>query len=91
MISGKDKGKTGKVERSFPEDSKILIAGINMHKRHERPRKSGEKGQIIEKPHPIHVSNVMIVDPKSGKGTRLGAKMVGEKKVRIAKKSGAEV
>lgn len=58
VITGKDKGKTGKIVKSFPRTNKILIAGVNLHKRHERPRKGGQKGQIIEKPMPIDASNV---------------------------------
>lgn len=58
VISGKDKGKTGVVERAFPKESRVLIPGVNVVKVHERSRKSEGKGQIIEKPRPIHVSNV---------------------------------
>ena len=91
MITGKDKGKTGKVEKAFPALRKVLIAGVNVQKKHERARKSNEKGQIVERPLPIDASNVMLKDPKTGKATRLGSKVVGEKKVRIAKKSGVEI
>lgn len=89
VISGKDKGKTGKVETALPKLNRVVIAGVNVQKRHQRPRKSGQKGQIVEKAQPIHVSNVMIADPKSGKPSRVGKKLVGEKWVRVAKKSGA--
>jgi large subunit ribosomal protein L24 len=58
IISGKDKGKTAKVLRAFPREDKVLVEGINMKKRHERTRKQGGKGQIIDKPHPVHISNV---------------------------------
>lgn len=91
VIAGKDKGKTGKVEQAFPAESRVLIAGVNVQKRHQKARASNQKGQIVERPMPVHVSNVMAIDPKSGKQTRLGAKLVGEKKVRIARKSGAEL
>jgi large subunit ribosomal protein L24 len=88
VISGKDKGKTGKVSKAFPAENKILISGVNVRKSHEKARKSGSKGQIVEKSMPIHVSNVMIVDPKTGKQTRIGKKEVNGKNVRFAKKSG---
>lgn len=91
VISGKDKGKTGSVVRAIPSENKIVIAGVHVLKVHTRARKSGEKGQIIEKAMPIHVSNVMLLDPKSGKGTRVGSKMDGKKKVRVAKKSGQTI
>ncbi len=90
VITGKDKGKTGKVEKAFPALLTVIVAGVNKHKKHQRARKNGEKGQVIEKSFPMNVSNVMLVD-KGGKGTRVGYKMVGEKKVRIAKGSGTEI
>jgi large subunit ribosomal protein L24 len=90
VISGKDRGKTGKVLKAMPKENKVIIAGVNLSKRHERPRKSGSKGQIIDKPMPVHVSNVMIVDPKDGKRTRVGVKVeANKKKVRVTKNSGA--
>lgn len=89
VISGKDKGKTGKVMKAFPRENKILIAGVNVSKRHERPKKSGSKGQVVDKAMPINVSNVMIVDPKDGKRTRVGLKIEGDKKIRVTKNSGA--
>jgi large subunit ribosomal protein L24 len=69
----------------------ILIQGVNMQKRHTKARRQGKKGEIIEKSAPIHVSNVMIVDPKTGKRSRVGKKLVGEKYLRVAKKSGQEL
>jgi len=89
VISGKDKGKTGKVLKAFPREGKIIITGVNVVKAHERPRKSGQKGQIVEKSLPFSASNVMIVDPKTGKGSRVGMKKDGDKKVRVSKKSGS--
>ncbi len=91
VIAGKDKGKQAKVLKAFPAMNKIIVEGVNVVKRHQRARKSGQKGQIIDTAMPVHVSNVMVVDPKTGKGTRIGAKMVGEKKVRVTKKSGTEL
>ena len=69
VIAGKDKGKTGKITRAFPAKDMVLISGINMHKKHKRATKSGEKGQIVDQAFPLHVSNVMLVDA-SGKPTR---------------------
>lgn len=91
VIAGKDKGKTGKVVKAIPEMDKVVVAGINMRKKHQRPQKSGQKGQVIEKNMPIHVSNVMIVDPSTGKRSRIGMKMIGDKFVRVSKKSGKEI
>jgi large subunit ribosomal protein L24 len=91
VITGKDKGKTGTVTKVFPELSRIIVSGVNMQKTHKKARRSGEKGQVIEKNSPIHVSNVMIVDKETGKGTRIGRKVVDGKKVRIAKKSNSRL
>ncbi|OHA19119.1 MAG: 50S ribosomal protein L24 [Candidatus Taylorbacteria bacterium RIFCSPHIGHO2_01_FULL_45_63] len=89
--SGKDKGKTGKVVKAFPKKSSVIVAGVHVRKKHERPKRGGQKGQIVEKALPIHVSSVMLVDSESGKGTRVGFKMVGGKKMRVAVKSGKEI
>lgn len=88
VITGKDKGKTGTITKVFPREGKVLITGINMAKVHVKARRSGEKGQIAVKNMPIQASNVMLVDGKSGKGTRVSRKMVDGKKVRVAQKSG---
>lgn len=89
IIAGKDKGSEGKVLRVFPEKSLVLIEGVNMKKKHQKARKSGAKGQIISFGAPLHVSNVAIKDPKTGKPSRIGYKTEGGKKVRVAKKSGS--
>jgi len=89
VITGKDKGKTAKVVRAFPKDDLIVVEGVNMKKKHQRANKSNSKGQIIEKAMPIHVSNVMLLEGK--KGVRVGKKMIGEKKVRVSKKTGKEI
>ncbi len=60
ILTGKDKGKTGKVIKSIPKESKVVVSGINIIKKHQRPKQSGQKGQIVEKPMPIHVSNVAL-------------------------------
>ncbi len=91
VISGKDKGKTGKVVKAFPALNRVVVAGVNIKKAHNRPQKSGQKGQIIDKTMPIHVSNVMIVDPKTNKRSRIGLKIDAGKKVRVSKKSGMTV
>ena len=89
VIAGKDKNKTAKVVRAFPKENMILVEGINIHKKHQRATKSNSKGQIVEKPMPIHVSNVMLVEGK--KGVRTGQKLIGDKKVRISRKTGKEL
>ncbi len=91
VISGKDKGKTGEVARAFPSLSKVLIEGVNVVKRHKKSRRGGQKGQLIEKSMPIHVSNVSLVDPKKGVATRVSVSSDGKEKTRIAKKSGAVI
>ncbi len=88
--TGKDKGKKGKVLTVFPKTNQVLVEGLNMKKRHMKPRQ-GEKGQTIDMAHPISRSAVALMDPKSGKATRLGSKEINGKKVRIAKKSGQEI
>lgn len=91
VISGKDRGKTGKVIRAFPRESKIIVAGVNVKKLHKRATRSGQKGQIVEQATPINVSNVMMVDPKSNKPTRVGFSVSKDKKTRISKKSGTTI
>ena len=89
VIAGKQKGVTGKVLRVLPKDGRVLVEGINMKKRHQKSRRRSEKGQIVEVAHPIHVSNVMLIDPQTGKPTRVGYNLDGAKKARIARKSQA--
>ena len=91
VISGKDKAKTGKVLRSFPKEELVLVEGVNLRKRHVKPRKSGEKGQIISKPAPISVSNVKMLCSSCGKAVRIGYKTIEGKKYRICKKCGETV
>jgi large subunit ribosomal protein L24 len=91
VAAGKDKGKKGKVIRAIPADGKVVVEGVNMRKKHQKPTKQGAKGQMIEFAAPMDVSNLMIEDPKTKKPSRVGYKFVGDKKVRIAKKSGAEL
>ncbi len=89
VIAGKDKGKTGKIAVAYPRENSVLIEGINVHKKHQRPTKSGSKGQIIDKAMPIDVSNVMIYE--GGKRARIGMKSISGKKIRINKKTGKEI
>jgi large subunit ribosomal protein L24 len=91
MLAGKDSGKTGKITRAFPAEKKVIVDGLNVVKKHVRPRKEGEKGQRVELPRKITVSNVMLICPKCGKGTRVGFKIVEENKVRTCKKCNAEI
>jgi len=92
IIAGKDKGRTGKITRALPKESKVLVEGINLKKKHVRPRKEGEKGQVVEIPTPMDSSNVKIVCPKCGKATRIEYKIEnpltgsGKVKNRICKK-----
>lgn len=91
VISGADRSKTGKVLSSFPREGKVLVEGVNVKKRHQRARRASSKGQVVERALPLPVSKVMLVDPKTGKGTRVGIKRAGGKRVRVARKSGAEI
>ncbi len=87
VLSGEDKGKTGEVVKALPKESKVVVQGINLVKRHTKPSQT-TPGGIVTKEAPINVSNVAIVDPKSGKATKVGYKEVDGKKVRVARKSG---
>jgi len=92
IISGKDRGRKGKVLEVLPKEGKISVEGVNLLKKHQKPKKSGEKGQIIQLPKPIDVSNVKLICPKCGKPTRIGYKLRENKeKYRICKKCGQEI
>ncbi|OUM95106.1 MAG: 50S ribosomal protein L24 [Thermobacillus sp. ZCTH02-B1] len=89
VITGKDKGKKGRVIAAFPRENRVLVEGVNIVKKHTRPSPKNPQGGIIEQEAPIHVSNVMHIDPKTGKPTRIGYKILENgKKVRYAKRSG---
>ncbi len=88
VTTGKDKNKEGKVIKTFRNNDKVLIDGVNIVKKHLKPSQVNPDGGIIEKEAPIHVSNVMIKDPKTGKPSKIGKKIVDGKKVRYAKASG---
>ncbi|NWF90216.1 MAG: 50S ribosomal protein L24 [Ignavibacteriaceae bacterium] len=94
VITGNDKGKSGKVLKVYPSNSKVIVEGINIRKRHTKPNQKNPQGGILEKEAPIHVSNVMLIDPKSNKPTRLGSQIIIDektkknKRIRISRDSG---
>lgn len=91
VLTGRDKGKTGDVLKAMPKENAVVVSGINLVKRHTKPSQESAGG-IITKEKPINVSNVSLIDPKSGKATRIGFKVLADgSKVRIAKKSGEVV
>jgi large subunit ribosomal protein L24 len=90
VITGRDKGRSGEVIEMRPRESRALVRGVNMVKRHQR-QTATQEGGIISKEAPVHLSNIALADPKDGKPTRVGFKLVGDKKVRFAKRSGVEI
>ena len=89
VVAGKDRGKRGRVLRVIPEANRVVIERINMIKKHQRPTQKLRQGGIIEREGPIHLSNVMLVDPTSDRPTRIGMRALADgKKVRVARKSG---
>ena len=88
VLTGKDKGRSGQVLQVLPKENRVLVSGVNMVKRHTKPSQGDPQGGIKNKEATLHISNVAYVDPKSGEATRVGFKMDGDKKVRVAKKSG---
>ena len=91
MLAGKDSGKTGKVSSVILGENKIIVEGLNLVKKHMRPRREGEKGQRVEMPRKIQISNVALICPKCGKATRVGFKIAGKNKARICKKCNSEI
>jgi large subunit ribosomal protein L24 len=97
VIAGKDRGRTGRVKSVDPKNQRVYVEGVNIVKRHIKPRtlrdtqRAQELGGIVEMEGPVHISNVMLVDPSSGEPTRIGIKREGGKRVRVAKKSGKEI
>jgi large subunit ribosomal protein L24 len=88
VISGSDKGKQGSVLKVFPKENRALVQGVNVVKRHQRQTQSQQAG-IVTKESPIHLSNIALTDPKTGKATRVGSKTLSDgRRVRVAKKSG---
>ena len=91
VLSGKDKGKQGKVLSVDPKTRKVVVEKVNMASRHQKPRKQGEEGGIIQKEIPLYASKVMTVCPKCSKPTRVAHKVENGKKVRVCKHCGAEI
>jgi large subunit ribosomal protein L24 len=97
VMAGKDSGKTGKVLRVEPKKNRLYVEGLNIVKRHQRPRslkqtqQRGQVGGVVEKEGPIHISNVMLVDPKDDSPTRLGVDRSGGARVRVTKRSGTRI
>jgi len=92
VLSGNDKGKTGKVLKIVTDSNRAIVEGINMVSKSTKPSAKNPQGGIIKQEAPIHISNLSLIDPESGKATRVGIKKTDDgKKVRIAKKSGKEI
>jgi large subunit ribosomal protein L24 len=95
VLAGKDKGRSGKVIAVLPKEDRVVVEGVNMVKRHTKPDMAHPNGGVVAKEASMHISNVAVRDPKTGKATRIGFKFVGEgenrRKVRVAKGSGVEI
>ena len=91
VISGKDKGKTAKILRSLPKERKILVEGVNLKSKHLRPKKQGEKGQVVKTAAPVDISSVKLLCPKCGKPARVGYILRENKKYRVCKKCKSEI
>ena len=89
VLSGRDKGKEGKVLSAMPKEDKVIVEGVSVASKHVKPKKQGDQGGIIKVETPIYASKVMVVCPKCGKPTRVAHKTEGDKKVRACKKCGA--
>jgi len=88
VLTGKDKGAKGKVVKIIKDKDRVIVEGVNMIKKHVKPSTENPQGGIVEKEAPLHVSNVALVDPKTGEATRVGYEIKDGKKVRVSKKSG---
>ena len=91
VISGREKGKTGTIIAAFPKTDRVLVEGLNLVKKHMKPNQANPQGGIVSQEASVHVSNVMLIDPKSGEPTRVSYKVEDGKKVRVAKKSGETI
>src|SRR3712207_2404810 len=92
VISGKDRGKSGRVLEVDPKKGRVYVEGLNIVKRHQRPRPgTTEAGGVIEKPGPIHISNVMLLDPKDNKPTRVGIRREDGQRLRVSRRSGVRI
>ncbi len=91
VLTGKDRGVEGEVIRAIPDAGKVIVEGVNVAKRHAKPTSQEDPGGIIDKLMPVDVSNVAVVSPSDGKPTRVGYKVDGDRKIRICKRTGAEI
>ena len=91
VISGKDRGRKGKIARTLPKEGKVVVERMNIHKKHTRPRRQGQKGEIIEIAAPFDASNVKVVCTKCSAAVRVGCKITAGKKYRVCKKCGEEI
>ena len=91
VIAGKDKGKEGIVQAVYPKLNKVVVEGVNVHKKHKKPTQNSPEGSVVEMYVPIDVSNVAIVDPKTKKASRVGYKFEKGQKVRVSKASGSKL
>ncbi|WP_028273307.1 50S ribosomal protein L24 [Atopococcus tabaci] len=91
VMAGKDKGKEGTVLKAMPKKDRVIVEGVNIIKKHNKPSAMSPQGGIEEKEAPIHVSNVMLIDPSTGEPTRVGFRIEDGKKVRYSKKSGETI
>lgn len=89
VLAGKDKGKTGKVERTFPQTDMVLVEGVNIVTKHQKNRRTRSQGQVIKKSAPVHISNVALSE--GGKPVRIGYKTEGDKKERVSRKTGKAI
>ena len=90
VLTGRDQGRTGEVIEVRPKEDRVVVRGVHMVKRHQK-QSATQEGGIVSKEAPLHISNVAIADPQDGKPTRVGFRVVGDKKVRFAKRSGVEI
>lgn len=88
VLSGKNRGKSGKVTHTFPKESRVIVEGVNIQKKHVRAKRQGEKGQKVEMAAPIDISNVKLICSKCNKPARVGYKVEGKEKYRVCKKCG---
>ena len=91
VLAGKDRGKTGEVIEVRPQEQRVLVQGLNMMKRHTKPRPPNEPGGVIERPAPIHISNVALIDPKDKRPTRVRIEVRGGERVRVSARSGEKL
>ena len=91
VLAGRDKGKKGKVQKVLVEEQRAIVEGINMVSKSQKPSAKNPQGGIVKQEAPIHISNLSLIDPKSGKATRVSIKHEGKNVIRIAKKSGEEI